>query len=168
MKRALQGKTVLVLTEKSAVRKDLGRALLALNADLYYVRSTNELWHRLRDAKEHFHCLLLDLSKNDLPVESLLTALRAHYRYGEIPVVALAEDRNLSETVQKLCSFVVFLPLSVGMLRESLLWCLDRRSVQGYFQDTSSAAGLEPNSKIQAIGSGKGADLLLSAQAVPC
>merc|ERR1712190_208242 len=79
---------------------------------------------------DHYHVLLLDLCKSELQVDPFLKTLRQHGRYGKMPIIVLAAERELSDAVKVGCSFVVFQPLSAPMLREGLLWCLDRRALQ--------------------------------------
>lgn len=132
--KLVRGRQVLVFTDRADVRKDLSRSLLSLDVALFFVKSTNELWHRLRDAKEEYHTLLLDLTKSELQAEPLLRTLRSHNRYGGLPIVALAGARELAEPVRRSCSFVCFLPLSSMMLREALLWCFDRKELNGSYK----------------------------------
>lgn len=129
--RAVQGKSLLILTDKADVKKSILRALLSAAAEtsLCFVKTTSELWTRLRDAKEHHHAILLDLSKSELQVDSLITVVRNHDRYGKIPIIVLAFERELPSIVRESCSFVVFYPLAAAMLREALLWCFDRKAI---------------------------------------
>merc|ERR1712048_1272049 len=78
--------------------------------------------------------LLIDLTKSELQTEPLLRTIQQDARYGQIPVIVLSADRELPEFVRNSCSFVVFLPLSASMLREALVWCFDRKTVQRYFK----------------------------------
>jgi len=127
--RVVPGKSILVLTDRADVRKSIMKALLstAKEVDLTFLRSTSELWHRLRDPKEKHHAIILDLSKTELQVDGFLKCCREHNRYGNIPIVVLSSQRELSESVRSNCSFVVFHPVAVAMLREALVWCFDRR-----------------------------------------
>merc|ERR1719291_1505305 len=79
--------------------------------------------------KETYQALLLDLSKKELQVESLLPVLREHTRYSRLPIIVLSGQAELSEVVRNSCSFVVFFPLAAAMLREALLWCFDRKAL---------------------------------------
>lgn len=130
--RAVNGKCVLILTDKVEVRRSIMRALMsaATEMDLCFVKSTSELWQRMRDAKEQYHALIVDLGKNELQVETFVRTIRGHERYGQLPVVVLSDDRELPDLVRQSCSFVVFHPLAASMLREALLWCFDRRAMQ--------------------------------------
>jgi len=129
--RLVPGKSILVLTDRADVRKAIMKALMsaAKEIDLIFVRTTSELWHRLRDPKEKHHAVILDLAKSELQVDGFLKACREHQRYGNIPIVVLSTDRELSESVRSNCSFVVFHPVAPTMLREALVWCFDRKSL---------------------------------------
>jgi len=136
--RAVNGKCVLILTDKAEVRRSVMRAMMsaATEMELCFVKSTSELWQRMRDAKEQYHALIVDLGKSELQVETFVRTIRGHERYGQLPVVVLSDDRELPDLVRQSCSFVVFHPLAASMLREALLWCFDRRAMQaanGYF-----------------------------------
>lgn len=130
--KAVVGKSILVLTDKRDVRKFVLKSMvsLGLEVSVSFLKSTNELWTRLRDTKEQHHTLLLDLQKSELQVEGIVRILRQHEKYGKLPIVVFAADRALPEIVRSCCSFVVYYPLSVPMLREALLWCLDRKALQ--------------------------------------
>lgn len=129
--KVLQGKCVLVLTDKPDVRKFVLRVALPSTmegpAPLCFVRTSSELWAKFREVKEQFHALILDLGKAEMQAETLVRTIREHDRYGKIPIVVLADGPQLSETVRNHCSFVVYFPLSASMLREALLWCFDRK-----------------------------------------
>lgn len=130
--RVIKGKTVLILTDKADVRRSVMRSMIcaAEEMSLCFVRTTAELLKRLREAKEQYHALIIDLSKTELEVEGLVKTVRGHDRYGQLPIVVLADERELPDLVRQSCSFVVFFPLSATMLREALLWCFDRKSLQ--------------------------------------
>lgn len=130
--RAISGKSILVFTDQKPVWRSIEKALVVSAAEtkLRWVKSTTELMQRFYDAKEHYSALLLDLSKSELDVESLLTTVTKLERYGSIPIIVLSTERELPEMVRVICSFAVFLPLSASTLRESLLWCFDRHVVQ--------------------------------------
>lgn len=130
--RVIKGKNVLILTDKTDVRRSIMRAMIcaAEEMNLCFVRTTAELLKRFCEAKEQYHALIIDLSKTELEVEGLVKTVRGHDRYGQLPMVVLANERELPETVRQSCSFVVFFPLSATMLREALLWCFDRKSLQ--------------------------------------
>jgi CheY-like chemotaxis protein len=130
--RVMPGKSILVFTELKEVRKTISKALLPMATEVAvnFVRSTPELLSRLRDRKEAHHALLLDLEKPDLQVEGLIKTTRQFPGYERLPIVVLSAGRELSEAVQSNCSFVVFHPLAASMLREALLWCFDRRTLQ--------------------------------------
>merc|ERR1711865_435722 len=66
-------------------------------------------------------------------IEPMLRAIRHQEKYAQLPIVVLAAERELPDVVRTSCSFVVFLPLSPPMLREALVWCFDRKSVQNLF-----------------------------------
>lgn len=130
--RVIKGKNVLILTDKTDVRRSIMRAMMcaAEEMNLCFVRTTAELLKRMREAKEQYHALIVDLSKTELEVEGLVRTVRGHDRYGQLPMVVLANERELPDLVRQSCSFVVFFPLSATMLREALLWCFDRKSLQ--------------------------------------
>mmetsp|Transcript_33877 Transcript_33877/g.100628 ORF Transcript_33877/g.100628 Transcript_33877/m.100628 type:complete len:963 (-) Transcript_33877:47-2935(-) len=141
--RIVPGKSILVLTDKASVRKSIMRALLCTcgEANLVFLKNSNDLWRRFSDPKEQHHALLLDLEKTELQVESLLTTIRGHNRYGKLPIVVLSEQRELPQLVHENCSFVVFQPLAATTLREALLWCFDRKvlAVTGKYEVSASA-----------------------------
>jgi len=82
----------------------------------------------MQDPREAYQAFVFDLSKADLQADSLVICCREHGRYGNLPIVVLSEERELSELLRAKCSFVVYFPLVVAMLRESLLWCFDQKS----------------------------------------
>uniref|UniRef100_A0A7S0B5K3 Response regulatory domain-containing protein n=1 Tax=Pyrodinium bahamense TaxID=73915 RepID=A0A7S0B5K3_9DINO len=129
----MPGKSILILTDKADVRKSIMKALLvaAAEVDIVFVRTTSDLWKRLRDPKEKHHVLILDLAKSELQVDSLLKCCRGHERYGNLPIIVLSVEQELSEVVRASCSFVVFHPLAASMLREALVWCFDRKTLLG-------------------------------------
>jgi len=108
--------------------------LLADGTSLVFIKTTNEIWARMREPKETYHMLIVDLTKSELQIEPMLRTVRQDTRYGQLPIVVFAGDRELSEMVRSTCSFVVFLPLAAPMLREALVWCFDRKSIQKFFQ----------------------------------
>merc|ERR1712032_986514 len=114
-----------------------------------FLKSTNDLWHRMRDRKEQHHVLMLDPAKFELQVEGVLRTIRQHDKYGKLPIVVISVERELSELVRSSCSFVVFKPLAASMLREALLWCFDPRALQGLFRHEVSDA---TTSSVSAIG----------------
>eukprot|EP00928_Gymnodinium_smaydae_P017135 TRINITY_DN16542_c0_g1_i1.p1 TRINITY_DN16542_c0_g1~~TRINITY_DN16542_c0_g1_i1.p1 ORF type:complete len:948 (+),score=207.83 TRINITY_DN16542_c0_g1_i1:195-3038(+) len=129
--KVLRGKSVLVLTDKVDVRKSVCGAMIDAPAALCFVQNTNELWQRLRNKREQpFHALVLDLTKAELPAEAVIRTMRQHEIYGRLPIVVLAQERELSDAVRANCNFVVFLPIVSSMLREALLWCFNCHSVQ--------------------------------------
>jgi CheY-like chemotaxis protein len=130
----MPGKSVLTLTDKKELRKQIARVLVADDTAVSFIKSTSELWQRLRDAKENYDILLLDLTKSELQVEAIVRTIRSMEKYMHLPIVVLSGDRDLSDFVKNSCSFVVFLPLAPGMLREALVWCFDRKSAQKLFQ----------------------------------
>jgi len=132
--KVMSGKSILVLTDNKELRKQITRVLLKDDAPLRFVKTSNELWPRLRDTKEEYHALLVDLSKNELPIEAILRTIRHDSRYGKLPIVVMSGARDLPEMVRASCSFVVFLPLAAGMLREALVWCFDRASIQKLYK----------------------------------
>jgi CheY-like chemotaxis protein len=132
--KAMSGKSILLLTEQKALRKQITSVLLKDDTNLRFIKTSNDLWPRLRDPKEQYHALLIDLTKSELPIEAILRTIRQDARYGNLPIVVLSSDRNLSDVVRACCSFVVFLPLAATMLREALVWCFDRASVQKLYQ----------------------------------
>jgi CheY-like chemotaxis protein len=132
--KCMTGKSILILTDKKELRKQITSVLLADGTQLIFIKSSIELWTRLREPKEKHHALLIDLTKNELQVEPMLRTIRGDFRYGHLPVIVLSSDRELSDMVRTSCSFVVFLPLAASMLREALVWCFDRRSVQKMFR----------------------------------
>eukprot|EP00927_Polykrikos_kofoidii_P051041 TRINITY_DN44856_c0_g1_i1.p1 TRINITY_DN44856_c0_g1~~TRINITY_DN44856_c0_g1_i1.p1 ORF type:complete len:983 (+),score=155.35 TRINITY_DN44856_c0_g1_i1:117-2951(+) len=150
--RAVEGKSVLVLTDKADVRKAICGTLMETQTALVFLKSTSELWQRFRSEKDHFHALILDLTKFELQVESVLRTIRQNDKYSLIPIVVLATERELSEIVRVNCSFVVFKPVVASMLREALLWCFDKRIVQDFYKkeslsdDSMVTAGKSPQS----------------------
>jgi len=125
------GKSILVFTDQKPVWRSVGKALVSpTETRLRWVKSTAELWQRLYDAREHHSALLLDLSKSEFEIESFLGTMTKLEKYGNMPIIVLSTERELPEVVRTVCSFVVFLPLSASTLRESLLWCFDRHTVQ--------------------------------------
>jgi len=142
--KAIPGKSILVFTDQKAVQRSIAGALTSgTEVDLCWVKSTIELWQRLYEPKEHA-ALLLDLSKSELDVGSLLSTVKQHSRYSRLPIIVLSADRELPEVVRMNCSFVVFLPLSAATLRESLLWCFDRQTVQQHCNYDWSYAAPQP------------------------
>jgi len=131
--RAAEGKNVLVLTDDNAVMKTINNVMLNANLGLFFARSTNELLKRLSDPKEQWHALFVDLNKKEMQVETLLKTIRGHSKYGKLPVVVISGERALSDLVRQECSFVVFKPIAQPTLREALLWCFDRRALEGYY-----------------------------------
>lgn len=130
--RASAKKTVLVLTEKADVQKNIMRSFLAgTMVDLCFVKTSSATWQRLQDPKESFHALIWDLTKSEVTVNTLLKNIRTHDRYSGLPIVVLSSDREISDTVRLACSFVVFHPIAPAMLREALLWCFDRKALTG-------------------------------------
>jgi len=129
--KAIIGKSILVFTDQKPVWRSIEKAFVSpAETRLCWVKSTAELWQRLYDAKEHYSALLLDLSKVELEVESVLNTIKQLERYCRMPIIVISTRRELPELVRTVCSFVVFLPLSAATLRESLLWCFDRHTVQ--------------------------------------
>lgn len=131
--REVAGRSFVVLTDKVDARKALTHATQQVELLLTFVKSTNALWKQLRDPKERYDVLVLDLAMSDLRVEDMLRTVRNHVGYERMPIVVLSADRELSDMVQRSCSFVVYRPFSAKTLRESLLWCLDRRLLAGRY-----------------------------------
>lgn len=143
--RCIVGKSVLALTDRAESRRGVMRALQSsiTEFELLFVKSSTDLWTRLNNAKEHYHALILDLSKNELQVDAFLKTVRQHGRYGRMPIIVLAQDRDLTDSVRTNCSFVVFQPISASMLREGLLWCFDRKAMQKHDRQTSPDRGAQ-------------------------
>jgi CheY-like chemotaxis protein len=141
--KATSGKSILLFTDQKEVRKKITSVLLNDDTKLRFIKSSNDLWPRLRDPKEQYHALLIDLSKNELPIAAILRAIRQDARYAKLPIVVLSEDRNLPDVVRAACSFVVFLPLAAGMLREALVWCFDRASIQKLYKSEEEQLDLQ-------------------------
>lgn len=141
--KATSGKSILLLTDRKDLRKQITSILLKDDTSLRFLKTSNDLWPRLRDAKEQYHALLIDLSKNELPIEAILRTIRQDSRYGKLPIVVLSGDRILSEMVRASCSFVVFLPLAAAMLREALVWCFDRTSIEKLYKFDEEQMDLE-------------------------
>jgi len=133
-KRSLRDKSVLVLTDQGDVKRKIAELQLSADFGLCFVKSTNELVQRLADKKEHHDALLVDLSKKEMQIESVMRLIRGHQKYGKMPVIVISSDHDLPELVRKECSFVVFKPLALPTLREALVWCFDRKTLKGYFQ----------------------------------
>merc|ERR1740121_3008435 len=55
--KAMVGKSVLVLTDKIDLKKQITRVLLADGTSMQFIKTSNELWQRLRDAKDEYHVL---------------------------------------------------------------------------------------------------------------
>jgi CheY-like chemotaxis protein len=137
----IKGKSALVLTDKQDVRKSVtGSCMGALNS-FCFLKSTNELWQQLQDKREQHHVLVIDLARVEMQVESVISTIRQHPRYGKIPIIVLSENRDLSEQVRSSCSFVVFKPIVASMMREALLWCLDKRVLQNVLRQESVDPG---------------------------
>ena len=157
--KAVDGRSVLILTDQSDVRKSIMRSLMcAVNEmSICFTCSTADLWKRLQ-GKEVFHALLVDLSKADLEVEGLVKTIRADPQYGNLPIIVLSQERDLPDLVRQSCSFVVFQPISASMLREALLWCFNRNALkhQSYYWPAQAAplkrsnASKTPNLTIRA------------------
>merc|ERR1712032_1721025 len=136
------------------------RSMMAADVDIVFAKSTVDLWQRLRDGKETYHILILDLEKSDLQVETVLRTARQYDRYTNLPVVVLSpQDRELSEFVQQSCSFVVFKPLVLSMIRDALLWCLNRGALEGRFRQDLALA----DSRLQDVNAEIGPLLVSSA-----
>jgi len=133
--RAAAGKNVLVLTDAPDVMKTVNNVMLNANLGLFFARSTNELLKRFGDPKEQWHALFVDLNKREMQVETLLKTIRGHSKYSKLPVVVISGERELSDLVRQECSFVVFKPIAQPTLREALLWCFDRRALEGYYRE---------------------------------
>eukprot|EP00438_Fugacium_kawagutii_P013780 Skav232257 [mRNA] locus=scaffold273:165042:167467:- [translate_table: standard] len=149
--KAVDGRSVLILTDQSDVRKSIMRSLMcAINEmSICFTCSTADLWKRLQ-GKEVFHALLVDLSKADLEVEGLVKTIRADPQYGNLPIIVLSQERELPDLVRQSCSFVVFQPLSASMLREALLWCFNRSALkhQSYYWPAPAVAPLKRSGNI--------------------
>eukprot|EP00928_Gymnodinium_smaydae_P032290 TRINITY_DN23427_c0_g1_i1.p1 TRINITY_DN23427_c0_g1~~TRINITY_DN23427_c0_g1_i1.p1 ORF type:complete len:963 (+),score=207.82 TRINITY_DN23427_c0_g1_i1:312-2891(+) len=166
--RAVTGKSVLVLTEKADVKKSIMKIMMSIECSLCFVKSTMDLLQRLADSKEHHHALFLDLDKGEQQVESALRLVRGHERYGDIlPIVALASDRELTDTVRRDCSYVVFRPLGAQTLREGLLWCFDPRTREPSRCGTSSQSAKGAARSGSDAGESPASRLVLLADAVP-
>ncbi|CAK9094544.1 Uncharacterized protein SCF082_LOCUS44434 [Durusdinium trenchii] len=134
--KAVDGRSVLILTDQSEVRKSVMRSLMcAVNEmSICFTCSTVDMWKRL--SKDLFHALMVDMSKADLEIESLVKTIRADPQYGTLPIIVLSHRQpELPDLVRQTCSFVVFHPLSASMLREALLWCFNRSALkhQSYY-----------------------------------
>lgn len=158
--RVMAGKNVLVLTDKPALRKQISRVLVSDETSLVFLKSSNDLWYRLRDSQEDYHALLLDLTKNELQVEPMLRTIRQHSRYCDLQIIVLSQEHELSDMVRSNCSFAVFLPLAASMLREALVWCFDRKSGRKLFPADEpeqewdlirgqAAAGFQPQALVE-------------------
>eukprot|EP00429_Kryptoperidinium_foliaceum_P000364 CAMPEP_0176021650 /NCGR_PEP_ID=MMETSP0120_2-20121206/10517_1 /TAXON_ID=160619 /ORGANISM="Kryptoperidinium foliaceum, Strain CCMP 1326" /LENGTH=935 /DNA_ID=CAMNT_0017354767 /DNA_START=88 /DNA_END=2895 /DNA_ORIENTATION=+ len=171
--RAIIGKSVLMLTDKAESRKGVMKAVQSVIStfDLNFVKSSTDLWTRLNAAKEHYHVVVLDLAKNEIQADALVELLRQHTRYAKVPILVLSAARDLSDTIRAHCSFVVFQPLFSSMIREGLLWCLDRDALQpkerrASFErsagSTASRKALQGASSMPALGL-RGAPAVLKA-----
>lgn len=163
--RSIVGKSILVLTDKADSRKAIMRGLqTALTEfELVFVKTSADLWTRLHIAKETYHALLVDLDKTDFQADPLLKSVRSSQRYGRLPILVLSSERELSETVRSSCSFVVFHPVAASMLREGLLWCLDKKALKGGKPEAVDTAERGRSAGID----GAKAMLSLTATAVP-
>mmetsp|Transcript_105215 Transcript_105215/g.273901 ORF Transcript_105215/g.273901 Transcript_105215/m.273901 type:complete len:148 (+) Transcript_105215:1-444(+) len=131
--------------------------------ELVFVKTSADLWTRLHIAKETYHALLVDLDKTDFQADPLLKSVRSSQRYGRLPILVLSSERELSETVRSSCSFVVFHPVAASMLREGLLWCLDKKALKGGKPEAVDTAERGRSAGID----GAKAMLSLTATAVP-
>lgn len=137
--RAVLGKTLLVLTDKPEARKSIMHAVQSAEVAVQFVKTTNDLWAKLRDSKEQHHLLVIDLCKHDLQVENVLRTVRQHAGYERLPIVVLSADEQLPDVVRTSCSYVIFKPLAASMVREALVWCFDRRALKGQVAIEASA-----------------------------
>lgn len=142
--RAVNGKSVLVLTEKGDVKKSISRSILGSGISLCFTRTSHELWQQLQDAKSSFHALILDLTKTELAVDMILRQIRQHNRYSILPIIVLSDERELPATVRSACNFFVFHPISPTILREALLWCLDGKPLIGHAKQDSNLESPAP------------------------
>lgn len=138
--RVMPGKSVLILTDKTDYRKQITRVLLSDETLVSFIKTSSDLWQRLREGKESYDVLVIDMTKSELQIEPMLRAIRQQERYSQLPIVVLSLERELSEVVRNNCSFVVFLPLAAPMLREALVWCFDRKSAQKLYPSDKTEA----------------------------
>lgn len=124
------------------------------DTNLVFVKSSNDLWFRLCAPKEHYHVLFLDLSKRDLQVERVLQAIIQDERYRLLPIVVLSAETELAEVVQQSCSYVAYLPLSNTVLRQALVWCLDRAGAMKLAGAAETPSSYENNWVLNAVGIG--------------
>jgi len=147
--KLVSGKSVLVLTDKVDVRRAICGALADAQGVLCFLKTSRELLQCLSDRKGQHDAVILDLTKEELRVDAVLNIVRQHERYGGLPIVVIAGEREeLSELVRSSCNFVVFMPIAASMLREALLWCFDRRTLQGLFQQEATTSSMENDSQM--------------------
>lgn len=125
------------------------------DTNLVFVKSSNDLWSKLRAPKEQYHVLFLDLSKRDLQVERVLQAILQDERYGLLPIVVLSAEMELAEVVKQSCSYVAYLPLSNIVLRQALVWCLDRAGAMKLAGSVETPSTFENNWAVNAVGIGQ-------------
>jgi len=125
--KAMTGKSILIFSDNVDLRKLMTHLLLSDDVKLTFIKTSNDLWMRFKEPKEHYDTLLLDLAKRDMQTAVVLQTIRQDNRYGLLPIVALSEKGALPDIVRQRCNYVVYLPLSVPVLKEALIWCLDRR-----------------------------------------
>jgi len=158
--RAVKGKSILVLSEHMDIRKTIVASLRPAEVDLCFAKTAQDMWHHLQNRHDTYSAILWDLTTLEGPVDSLLRQIREHKRYGSVPIVVLCTSHELPEIVQIACSYVVFHPLQAAMLREALLWCLDRKSLVGQLKkDASEAEAQDPFVLFGRPGTGESAQV---------
>jgi len=122
-------KCIVILTADPHVKSVLKQTFLNAAATLFFVKTSMELLHAIGDHRNEFHTIFIDLGKANLKLSPILKTIHGHHRYRFIPIVAIATSRVLPETVTTLCCYVVFKPVAPVVVREAIVWCLDRKTL---------------------------------------
>merc|ERR1719263_1085130 len=90
--KVIQGKSLIALTEDAYVRNKINHVSQQHPVELTFSKSSNDLAMKLRDPKDQYDVLLIDLSKRELLVEKVLQSVRSHERYGLLPIIAVSAE----------------------------------------------------------------------------
>jgi CheY-like chemotaxis protein len=145
--KIMVGKSMLILTDNAEVRKTINKILPPEDTTIMYSNTSQNLWMKLRNSKETYSILLIDLCKKDLQVERLLQAIRHDRRYSAVHIIVMSIELELPECVRQHCSYVIYLPFSPAALREALVWCFDRHCAERIFR---SSEALDKDRKLAA------------------
>lgn len=167
--RTVQGKSVLLLTDKAETRRAVMKGVQSslTEFELVFVKTGADFLTRLNSSKDTYHALILDLAKSEFQADALLRTVRQHQRYGRLPILVLSVERELTDTVRSSCSFVVFHPVAAPMLREGLLWCLDKKALLAKGGRSEAVAGEASPEAVRGLGMGGQAHFALLAQPAP-